>query len=272
MYWGRIIGTFIGAVIGVLLVSPVLKILSVTAGYLAGRQFDRGFAAQRHAYDDLGSGAGRVSEEFVRALFMCMGHLAKADGRVSEHEIRAARLVMHRLNLSPAQVRKAIHWFDDGKKPGFPLVQTVRELRRVHARRAEQRTLFVRLLLEVVLAGRRLRSHERTLIWTVCTELDVGRVELAQLEAMILAQKGFRRSPAGSADTARVRRAYATLGVDESSTNDEIKRAYRRLMNRNHPDKIAGDNPDDAAVAEAERRTREIRGAYEMLKARRSIR
>ena len=272
MYWGRIIGTFIGAVIGVLLVSPVLKILTVTAGYLAGRQFDRGFAAQRHAFDDLGSGAGRVSEEFVRALFLCMGHLAKADGRVSEDEIRAARLVMHRLNLAPAQVRKAIHWFDDGKKPGFPLVQTVRELRRVHARRAEQRVLFVRLLLEVVLAGRRLRSRERTLIWTVCTELDIGRVELAQLEAMILAQKGFRRSPAGSADTARLRRAYATLGVDESSTNDEIKRAYRRLMNRTHPDKIAGDNPDEAAIAEAERRTREIRSAYEMLKARRSIR
>ena len=43
-------------------------------------------------------------------------------------------------------------------------------------------------------------------------------------------------------------------------------------MNRNHPDKIAGSNPDPAVVAEAERRTREVRSAYEMLKARRSIR
>jgi len=43
-------------------------------------------------------------------------------------------------------------------------------------------------------------------------------------------------------------------------------------MNRNHPDKIAGDNPGEAAIEEAQRRTREIRGAYEMLKARRSIR
>ncbi len=272
LYWGRIIGTFVGAVVGVLLVSPVLKILSVAAGYFAGRQFDRGFAAQRHAFDDLGSASSRISEGYVRALFTCMGHVAKADGRVSAEEIRAARVVMHRLNLSPAQVRKAIHWFDDGKQPGFPLVQTVRELRRVHARRADQRTLFVRLLLEVVLAGSRLRARERTLVWTICTELDIGRVELAQLEAMILAQKGFRRSPAGTADTARLRRAYATLGVEDTSTNDEIKQAYRRLMNRNHPDKIAGSNPDEAAIAAAERRTREIRGAYEMLKARRSIR
>jgi len=272
LYWGRIIGTFVGAVVGVLLVSPVLKILSVAAGYFAGRQFDRGFAAQRHAFEDLDSASSRLSEDYVCALFKCMGHVAKADGRVSEEEIRAARLVMHRLNLSPAQVRKAIHWFEEGKQPGFPLVQTVRELRRVHARRADQRMLFVRLLLEVVLAGSRLRARERTLIWTICTELDIGRVELAQLEAMILAQKGFRRSPAGTADTARLRRAYATLGVEESSSNDEIKQAYRRLMNRNHPDKIAGSNPNEAAMADAERRTREIRAAYEMLKARRSIR
>jgi DnaJ like chaperone protein len=272
LYWGRIIGTFVGAVVGVLLVSPLLKVLSVAAGYFVGRQFDRGFSAQRNAFDDLGSASGRLPEKFVRALFLCMGHVAKADGRVSEEEIRAARLVMHRLNLNPAQVRKAIRWFDEGKQPGFPLVQTVRELRQVHARRADQRTLFVRLLLEVVLAGSRLRARERTLIWTICTELDIGRVELAQLEAMILAQKGFRSSPAGTADRARLRHAYETLGIDESSTNDEIKQAYRRLMNRNHPDKIAGSNPDESAIAGAERRTREIRAAYEMLKARRSIR
>ena len=270
MYWGKIIGTFAGAIVGVLLVSPALKLISVAAGFLLGHQFDRGFLAQRRAGDD--PGVGRVSDGYVRALFMSMGHLAKVDGRVSEEEIRAARLVMHQLNLTPAQVRRGIHWFDEGKEPGFPLVQVMRELRRVHARRQSQRLLFVRLLLEVVLAKKRFSRRERALVWTICTELDIGRVELAQLEAMIRAQRGFRHSPAGSADSARVRQAYRTLGVDESASNEEIKRAYRRLMNRSHPDKIAGTNPDSAAVAEAEKRTREIRGAYEMLKARRSIR
>ena len=272
LYWGKIIGTFIGAVVGVLLVSPVLKVLAVTAGFLVGHQFDRGFAAHSRVFEDIGAGRGRLSEDYVRSLFMCMGHLAKVDGRVSEDEIRAARLVMHQLDLSPAQVRRSIHWFDEGKRAGFPLIHVMRELRRVHARRPDQRLLFVRLLLEVILAKSRFNQRERALIWTICTELDIGRVELAQLEAMIRAQRGFRRSPAGSADSARVRRAYRTLGVDESSTNDEIKKSYRRLMNKSHPDKLAGSNPADAEVAEAERRTREVRGAYEMLKARRSIR
>jgi DnaJ like chaperone protein len=248
------------------------KVLVLIVVLLVAYQFYRGFRHSVDLFERQGESLGRVSDEFVRALFGCMGCLAKSDGRVSEDEIRAARLIMHRLGLSPAQVRRAIGWFDDGKKPGFPLVQTVREVRRVSGRSAASRVLFLRLVLEVVLAKPSLGRQERARIWTICTELDIGRVELAQLEAMIRAQKGFKRSPAGDADAARVRNAYATLGVDPEASNDEIKKAYRRLMNRNHPDKIAGSNPDRAVVAEAERRTREVRSAYEMLKARRSIR
>lgn len=248
------------------------KTIVLVAVLLVAYQFYRGFRHSVKSFERQGENLAQLSDEFVRALFGCMGHLAKSDGRVSEDEIRAARLIMHRLDLSPAGVRRAIGWFDDGKRPGYPLVQTVREVRRVSARSAGKRTLFLRLLLEVVLAKPSLSREERAMIWTVCSELDVGRVELAQLEAMIRAQKGFKRSPAGDADAARVRNAYATLGVDPESSNDEIKKAYRRLMNRNHPDKIAGSNPEAAVVAEAERRTREVRSAYEMLKARRSIR
>jgi DnaJ like chaperone protein len=248
------------------------KAIALIVLLLVGYQFYRGFRHSLKSFERQGENLARVSDEFVRALFGCMGHLAKSDGRVTEDEIRAARLIMHRLGLSPAGVRRAIGWFDDGKRPGYPLVQIVREVRRVSARSAGKRTMFLRLLLEVVLAKPSLGMEERAMIWTVCSELDIGRVELAQLEAMIRAQKGFKRSPAGDADAARVRDAYATLGVDPDASNDEIKKAYRRLMNRNHPDKIAGSNPEAAVVAEAERRTREVRSAYEMLKARRSIR
>ena len=264
MYWGKIIGT----AAGLATLKPWLALL----GLLLGHQFDRAYAKSYRDFDKQGASVGRLSDDFIRALFQAMGHLAKSDGRVTEDEIRAARSVMHRVGLGPARVRRAIAWFEDGKRPGFPLAQTVRYLRKNGARRADQRSLFVRLLLEVVLAKDRLHQDERALIWTICTELDIGRVELAQLEAMIRAQKGFKRSPAGDADALRVRNAYKRLGIEATATNDEVKKAYRRLMNRNHPDKIAGDNPDAAAVADAERRTREIRSAYDLLKTRRSIR
>ena len=169
-------------------------------------------------------------------------------------------------------MRRAMSSFDTGKQPGFQLVKKMREVRRASARSAAERQTFVRLLLEVVLAKDSLKKEERALIWKICTELEIGRVELAQLEAMIRAQKGFKRSPAGDADAGRVKNAYTALGVSADASNDEVKKAYRRLMNKNHPDKISSSNPSSEVLAEAERRTREVRKAYEMLKARRSIR
>jgi DnaJ like chaperone protein len=264
LYWGKIIGTLAGLAT----TRPLLALV----GLLLGHQFDRGFAERRGAFRDADASLPRVDEAFVAALFRAMGCLAKIDGRVTEDEIRAARSVMHRLNLGPAQVRKAIHCFDEGKARQFDLGGNVRAVARKGARRSDERGLFLKLLLEMSYAKPGIGRRERAAIWTVCTELDIGRVELAQLEAMVRAQKSFRRSPAGDADRGRVSAAYRKLGVDPAATNDEIKIAYRRLMNRNHPDKIASTNPDAKAVADAERRTREVRTAYELLKARRSIR
>ena len=52
---------------------------------------------------------------------------------------------------------------------------------------------------------------------------------------------------------------YATLGVDKSATEKEIKKAYRKLANQYHPDK----NPGDKS---AEEKFKEINEAYEVLK------
>lgn len=51
---------------------------------------------------------------------------------------------------------------------------------------------------------------------------------------------------------------YATLGVDQSSSADEIKKAYRKLAQKHHPDA----NPGDAA---AEEKFKEISEAYATL-------
>lgn len=51
---------------------------------------------------------------------------------------------------------------------------------------------------------------------------------------------------------------YEILGVDRNATEEEIKRAYRRLARQHHPDA----NPDDP---EAERKFKEVAEAYSVL-------
>ena len=51
---------------------------------------------------------------------------------------------------------------------------------------------------------------------------------------------------------------YETLGVARSATDDEIKKAYRKLAMKYHPDR----NPDDKA---AEEKFKEVQKAYDTL-------
>ena len=169
-----------------------MKTLLVLFVAFVAYQVFRSFVAGYRTFQQQGSVGRSFNDGFARALFQSMGHLAKVDGRVSEDEIRAARTVMQRLGLGQGDVRRAIDWFNEGKEPAFSLPQTMRQLRRVDARVREERSLFLRLVLEVSLAKAKLHQKERAAIWTMCQELGISRVELAQLEAMIRAQRGFR--------------------------------------------------------------------------------
>ena len=265
-HWGKVIGFASGLASG--------TTWAALLGLILGHQFDRGFAENftRLGRERRAGDGSRAPAGYVDALFEAAGHVAKADGRVTEAEIRATRALMHRLGLGPQQIKNAVTCFERGKHPDWPLHDTMRRLRRDTQRNAELRSLFVRSLLEIALSKKSLHRQERAALWEICSELGVGRAELAQLEALLRAQRAFRQSD-GSRGTPRTRldAAYSVLGVAANSTDAEIKTAYRRLMNKYHPDKL-GAAEDATALKAAELRTREIRWAYDALKQRRSIR
>jgi DnaJ like chaperone protein len=60
--------------------------------------------------------------------------------------------------------------------------------------------------------------------------------------------------------------AYRVLGISTSATNAEVKKAYRRLTNQHHPDKLVAKGMPEEMVKLANEKTQEIRSAWERVR------
>ncbi len=77
---------------------------------------------------------------------------------------------------------------------------------------------------------------------------------------------GGKKSTAGQdrpGDAAAAKDPYTVLGVDKNASQEDIKKAYRQLVNKYHPDKVA--HLGDEFQKLADRRFKEIQEAYQIL-------
>jgi DnaJ like chaperone protein len=215
--------------------------------------------------------SGERQQVFFETTFLVMGHLAKADGRVSEEEIQAARVIMHGMRLTPEASRRAMELFSAGKEPTAGTDAQVDKFRSSCGAHPELIRAFLEIQMVLVLGDGSISSAERHALWRVADRLGVGRVELAQLEAVLLAQRTFGQRQAGADGRGSLEVAYKALGIESSATDKEVKTAYRRLMNQHHPDKLVASGLPDSMMEVAKEKTREIRSAYEQIKDHRGI-
>jgi DnaJ like chaperone protein len=60
--------------------------------------------------------------------------------------------------------------------------------------------------------------------------------------------------------------AYEILGVSKDASDDEVKKAYRRLMSQHHPDKLVSKGLPDEMVEMAKSKSQDISLAYERIR------
>jgi len=260
-----------GGVLGFLAGGPI----GLVIGGLLGHQFDRGLASQRPLRRRRRPQLDPHRESgFFESLFLVMGHLAKADGRVSEEEIAAARQIMRQLKLQGERLRTAQSLFNRGKRPDFALAAQLSSLRQACAGEPPLARAFVQLQLDFLLAKGHLHRRQRELLAGVAAALAIGRLEFTQMEAVARAQRRFgqRGAAAGQAGAGNLARAFRTLGLEPSASDSEVRQAYRRLINRYHPDKQQARGGSVHELSQAEQRTREIRKAWELIREQRGIR
>jgi DnaJ like chaperone protein len=251
-------GKGIGGLIGTLVAGPV----GTLVGVLVGHQWDQSKSATRGSVRE-------ISRLFFEATFEVMGQVAKIDGRVSEDEVRVARRIMQSMRLTDDQVQSAIEHFTRGKSADYPLEARLGALETQIRGRADLARAFVQVQLQAAVGAGNVGAEKRQALWRVASTLGVSRAELAQLEAIV---RGFAAPGGAQATSAQsLEAAYRVLGVSPQASNEEVKTAYRRLMNQHHPDKLVARGLPQSMVGVAEQKTHEVRTAYERIKAQRGF-
>ena len=276
MKWmGKIVGAALGLATGL---GPVGAAIGLVIGHAYDEKMESGDDEPPDAAD-----AATIREVFFRNAFRVMGFVAKADGRVSEREIAAAREIFRQFRLDDFQTRRAIEYFNAGKSQDFDLESALAELRAACGRRHDILRVFLEVQIRAALLGNDMQGGTRSLMGRIAQRLGVSTLEFAHLEALLRLQGyGAGRPGAGHAGQGggapatdrreSLEEAYEALEVSPAATDAEVKRAYRRQMSQNHPDKLVSRGLPESMLEVAKQKTQAIQQAYERIRSARGMR
>jgi DnaJ like chaperone protein len=179
------------------------------------------------------------------------------------------------LRLSAEQREQAKAAFNRGKSPEFDLDAEVDRLKgAIGFGRGPLLRLFLQLQCMAVAADGHVHRAEHAMLVRIAQHLGLTERDVAQLEALLRASTAGGAGAAGpgrAPSQSRLDDAYIALGLTAGASDDDVKRAYRRLMSENHPDKLAAKGLPESMRQVAEERTREINVAYELIKDSRGL-
>lgn len=268
--WGKVLGAFFGFLLG----GPFGLLL----GLFFGHKFDK--ARQNLSFGG-GFGGGFNSDTqyahqqaYFHATFAVMGHMAKAKGQVTESEIRLASILMDRMALDAGARRKAQEAFREGKDSFFPLEEVLKKIKRSCAGRHDLLQLFLEVQIQAAYADGHLHARELDVLYKISEQLGFSRHQLDQMIKMQEAAFNFHQQGHGSRDqkwspahsAVRLDDAYKILGVELDDNGQTIKRAYRKLMNEHHPDKLAAKGLPPEMMEMTKQKAQEIQAAYDLIK------
>ncbi len=262
-WWGKAIGGTFGFMLG----GP----LGALIGASVGHHFDAGLTGVEARYGSPGD-QERTQAAFFTATFSVMGHLAKADGKVTRDELDLARSVMERMQLNAELRQAAERLFSEGKATGFPLDEVLEQFRRECHRRKNLVRMFVEIQLHAAYADGVVHPAERHILEHICGVLRISSFEFRGLEALVRAgqRMGGQGADPSASGKLPLEDAYDILNVSAQASDAEVKRAYRRLMSRHHPDKLVAKGLPEEMMKMATEKTQEIRAAYECVRKARA--
>jgi DnaJ like chaperone protein len=262
-----LLGTLLGGTVGFMFGGPFGAII----GGALGANLSGGFSTPRSPYDEPGQRPGfreqssprynplQAQQAFMVALISLAAKVAKADGQVTREEIASFdRFLQNNLRMGAEERKIAARIFNEARDSNIPVDDFARQIREVMGTRRDQLRDLVTMLLMVAMADGHLHPAEERVIREVNRHLGLSPHDYDSAKAVF-------------GPTVNSEAAYHTLGLTASASDEEIKKAYRRLAKEYHPDVVMNKGMGEDFIKYAEDKMQAVNEAYDQIKKERGL-
>ncbi|MCK5465150.1 MAG: TerB family tellurite resistance protein [Bacteroidales bacterium] len=233
-------GKWIGGGLGWALLGPLGGVL----GFVVGSMFDRSDGQQRVF-------SGTTHGDFTMSLLTLTAAVMKADGRILKSELEYVREYFSK-SFGPAASQEAMLYLRDLLKQEIPLRDVCYQIK--HRLDHSSRLQLLHFLFGVSKADGKVHPREVEIIEKIAGYLGISAKDMGSIKAMF-----YEDTDA----------AYRVLEIEASVKDDEVKKAYRKMANKYHPDKVAYLGEDIRKAAGE--KFRKVKNAYETIKKDRGM-
>ena len=303
----KLTGTIFGFLLGIIFGhNIVVAVVCALIGYFV---FDKPRLEKNEkrqkAYNAFSKGAN-YNLSLVDITFSFMGYIARGAGRINEEHIGTAYSVMQMMQLDENAKKVAMTAFNAGKQPDFNIDSKVAELKAIIGDNDAFIDYILEIQIQVALSDGVLakQEHDRLIILAASLGVSVQSMERLisiRYSEMMFSQR-FRNSGysyenseqssyqdnSGSSydnsygndnssyngqyqSQSKLDAAYKVLGIDKSASDDEVKKAHRRLMLKYHPDRLASQGLTEEMIRMYTEKAKDIQAAFDLIKKERGI-
>lgn len=188
---------------------------------------------------------------FLVSLLVLSSSVMKADGRVMKSELDYVKRFIAQ-NFGMEAAAESVSLLKDILAKDVDITSVGAQIQRYM--NSEARIQLLHYLTGVALADGTVSSDELVVLRKIALALGIRQNESESVFAMF--DKGIDA-------------AYQVLEIDKTATDEEVKKAYKKLAIKHHPDKVSSLGSDVQKAAEE--RFKSIAEAYEKIKKDRGI-
>lgn len=218
-------------------------------GFVVGTLIDN--AQSKQEAQDYQPGQPTTQGGYMMSLMILVAAVMKADGKILKSELDYTKEFFVR-SFGLAAAGEAIKILRDLLNQSIPVTEVCQQIRQNmdHPSRLQ----LVHFLFGIAAADGQVHESEHKLIAHIAQQMGISEKDYLSIEAMFVANTDS---------------AYKILETEPAATDDELKKAYRKMALKYHPDKVhyLGEDIHNAANDKFQK----VNEAWEVIKKQRGI-